>query len=443
MKELAWPPVRWFSHVRVLEKQKCVVAEGRLFGVVRFSHKERRACFKNAKLGCALDSGPFALEDDGEERRKLQTDEKVFVDATGGFKKWMENTTVNGLIEEHFKVESGMYQRALLLVDVSEHPAKILYERYGDGFNKDMKQAGWSMSKSVFSMIVGALMHKVPERFPQGFDTVVSHDATLENMLRMSDGFAFDEKYTLFSDPVEMLFRSAMSGADVRKPPREKPGKCFRYSSQCSNRISEFIRRDVFAHAWSATGGDVAYEDMPRNYLFDKIDIKDGTFEMDPSGTFVASSFTMLRPRDWIKLGILLSNDGVWPVSQERILAPDFMKKVNTMTKTSMGTYGLQFWLGGNPFTEKEMAAAKACDALFPTRGGGRQDQAPPRLWYSYLPKKTYFMTGFEGNYLMIFPNEKKIMLRLGATPEGIPPPFGPKWVPHRLFGPLIETGVA
>lgn len=88
--------------------------------------------------------------------------------------------------------------------------------------------------------------------------------------------------------------------------------------------------------------------------------------------------------RDWAKLGWLFCNDGVW--NGERILPEGWLAYSSKETPDSKGEYSAHFWTG------------------LRKRG---------------LPDDLIMMDGFEGQYVVIIPSKKLVIVRLGCTPSG------------------------
>ena len=403
--ELAWPPISPFITIKTLN-ESCL--EARLWFAPFLG--PRVACLHESnRLGCVLI---------GRGRQAKDYVDSSMVDSRIGrgddisdfavrepFKKELPE------VESHF--ESPWFNsRAFLVVNASEFPAKIIVERYGKSFNSSMTQAGWSMSKSILAILIGALLKSEDNNiFPEGLLSKIplkdGANATLEQMLRMTDGMDWDESYTGLTDPVEMLFYHDRVGDPLKQ--RITPGKCFQYSSKTSNVISAFIK--------SKFRSESAYLNHPTDLLLRPIGIQSARMETDPAKVFVSSSFTHMIPLDWVRLGVLLANKGIWPATGKRIMDESYVEKLSKATKTSRGLYGMHFWLGGNNISEHSTPDDDVCDKTYSVR----TMMHGMFKWYEKLPKGSYFMTGFEGQILIILPKEKLVVLRMGASRQMMP----------------------
>jgi CubicO group peptidase (beta-lactamase class C family) len=113
--------------------------------------------------------------------------------------------------------------------------------------------------------------------------------------------------------------------------------------------------------------------------------------ELDPSGTFVGSSLMFATARDWARFGQLYLQDGVH--AGERVL-PEGWVRYSTSPTSGEPRYGAHWWLYRGPH---DAPAAPA-------------DGAPPTAFYAH---------GFDGQFVVVMPEKKLVVVRLGQTPDG------------------------
>ncbi|MEM6804172.1 MAG: serine hydrolase [Bacteroidota bacterium] len=278
--------------------------------------------------------------------------------------------------------------RAALVV----YKDKIVGERYSDGFDKNSRLRGWSMTKSVTSAFIGILVGEgklnIMERAPipewQGQNDPRG-EILLDHLLRMSSGLDFQEEYDGDTDANRMLFTVA-STADfaIKSKLAHKPDTHWSYSSGTSNIISKIVRDQFEDHH--------EYLRFPREALFNKIAMRSAVIEPDASGTFVGSSFMYATARDWARFGLLYLYDGVW--ADERILPEGWVDYSRKRTPTTeYGLYSAQFW----------NAATKPLDT-------------PMARYWEGLPEDIYYASGFEGQQVVIIPSKDIVIVRLGLT---------------------------
>jgi CubicO group peptidase (beta-lactamase class C family) len=187
---------------------------------------------------------------------------------------------------------------------VISYDGKIVTERYQSqlGITSDTKLLGWSMTKSVFSVIVGTaiqqglltldtpvqLKHLKPDQKAMIIETNNGKDITFRHLLQMYDILGFVEDYGIMKDVAFMLYGTyeTVKFATTRPsyPDSNRiPGDGWYYSSAVSNLLSEELR-----HVFPT---DKEYWAFPHKHLFAKIDANSFAIELDARGTFVASSF--------------------------------------------------------------------------------------------------------------------------------------------------------
>lgn len=281
---------------------------------------------------------------------------------------------------------SSAATRAVVVVFAGQ----LIAERYAPGFNRNMALPGWSMSKSVINALIAILVEKGrlnlknPAPVPQWHRRDDPRRAiTLDQLLRMSSGLKFGEYYMPPSDVTDMLFNSYdFAAAAADKPLETAPDTKWHYSSGTTNIIAGIIRRAV----------DDDYPNMvtfARRELFERLNMHSAVIELDPSGTIVGSSYTFATARDWARLGLLYLQDGVW--HGERIFPRDWVAYSRTPAlEAPQGQYGAHFWLNA-----------------------GSRNNPSDRRW-PRLPTDMFLAWGFQGQYLVIIPSKKLVIVRLG-----------------------------
>lgn len=284
---------------------------------------------------------------------------------------------------------SPLRTRALVVM----HRGRLLAERYAPGFHRAMRLQGWSMTKSIINALTailvaqGRLRLDTPAPVPEwSSPSDPRHSITLDQLLRMSSGLAFQESYfDLTADAPIMLFRSPSAGAYAAARPLEvPPDSRWQYSSGTTNILSRILR-DTFQCDLPA------YWQFPRRELFDPIGARSATLEPGPDGAFVGSSFMYATARDWARLGQLYLNDGLW--DGRRILPAGWVRYSTTPTpKAPRGRYGAQIWLNA-----------------------GEPSDRASRDW-PHLPPDTFAFNGFEGQHVIVIPSLQAVVVRLGLT---------------------------
>lgn len=288
---------------------------------------------------------------------------------------------LNAAVENAFDKNGEKKKRTRSVIVI--YKDKIIAEKYVDGFNKNSKILGWSMTKSITGTLFGILQKqaKIDITKPAPIDEWKNDERakiTLNDLLHMNSGLEWEEKYDKICDATKMLFTEEdMTKSQIDKPLVGKPNNTWNYSSGTTNLLSGILRKQFKTHQ--------EYLDFWYTDLLDKIGMNSALVEVDMAGNFVGSSYGWATTRDWAKFGLLYLHKGNW--NGEQIFAESWAKYVSTPTNTSNGNYGAQFWLNA----------------------GGR---------FPNVPKDMYYASGFQGQMVAIFPSHDLVIVRMGLKED-------------------------
>ena len=295
----------------------------------------------------------------------------------------IDSTKLQKFVQDSFAEKNANnvpYTRALLVV----YDGRIIAERYAPGFDADTPLIGWSMTKSVINALVGILVKEgklslTDKNLVPQWEKDSRSNITLEQLLQMNSGLQFEEYCeNPLADCPQMLFNAHnMVTYAANKPLIKEPGTDWDYSSGTTNIISGIIR--------DAIGGkDSDYFTFPRRALFDRLGMSTAIIETDNAGNFVGSSYMYASARDWARFGLLYLQDGVW--ENERILPQSWVEFSRTSAEVAKERYGAHFWLM----------------KTYPK-------QKP-------LPEDLFMAEGYQGQYVIIIPSRKLVLVRLGQS---------------------------
>lgn len=246
---------------------------------------------------------------------------------------------------------------------------KLVFEEYfpGEKFNlaQFTGENGFDMhdthnlasaTKSFTSALLGiaidkgfiqSVNQKVFDFFPEHSDLLVSApekgDMTIEHLLTMQSGLAWDDESYPYSDPRNDMHRLFTSSNPIRyilsKPLIETPGTVFAYRNCNTNLLGAII------HKASA----VRLDNFSENHLFSKMGISDFEWQMINSNVVFCSGDLRLRPRDMAKFSYLFLNGGQWKgeqiISQQWIDISIFKHIAMKDYWSDHDGYGYQWWL--------------------------------------------------------------------------------------------------
>jgi CubicO group peptidase (beta-lactamase class C family) len=277
------------------------------------------------------------------------------------------------------KAEKNKRTRAVIVI----YKDKIIAEKYADGFDKNSKILGWSMTKSLTATYFGILQKqgKLNIMKPAPIAQWAADERskiTINDLLHMNSGLEWEEDYGKISDVTQMLFIAEdMTQSQIDKPFVGKPNNTWNYSSGTTNLLSGILRKQFKTHQ--------DYLDFWYSSLLDKIGMNSALIETDMAGNFVGSSYGWATTRDWAKFGLLYLNKGNW--NGEQLFDPSWSNYVATPTNGSNGRYGAHFWLNTN--------------GDFPD-----------------VPRDFYRCSGYQGQMVAIFPSQDLVVVRMGLSED-------------------------
>ncbi len=327
-------------------------------------------------LGCALIQG----EDDFHIERVSATDGKPL--STNNTYPPLQKHSKS--IDRAFDRYGEWEQKTFAMVIIKD--GQVVEERYQAGYTADTKLLGWSMTKSVANLVVGAMIKEGrltldKDLLYPAWENDQRSKVNLAHLLKMNSGLEWTEQYGSVSDITQGLFLEEDFISYVRSKPAEAhPGKEWEYASGTTNLISGIIRRQFESYQ--------DYLDYPHNKIFKTLELDNPVIETDEAGHYIYSSFMWATARDWGKLGQLYLNKGNWKGKQ--LIDTSYIEWSVEPHSASTG-YGAHIWLN----TEQSE--------------------------YPSAPSSMYWFSGYEGQYVFIIPDYELIVVRLGLS-KG--PPF-------------------
>jgi CubicO group peptidase (beta-lactamase class C family) len=248
------------------------------------------------------------------------------------------------------------YTNALLVMK----DGRIVSEIYRNNSDERSRFIGWSMTKSVTSVLIGCALAEgridsldtpitryLPELKGGGYDGV-----SIRHVMQMRSGVDYEERYdfenpgTAASNHIAALVRNTARFVDVARtlPRIHPPGEFFQYKTIDTAVLGWLVER-------VAQGSVAAYT---ARCLWEPLGAEsDGFYIMDgPPGIgreFSGAGFNATL-RDYARFGQMMLDGGV--ANGRRIVSADWVRQStqpNGPEDTARGGYGLQWWtMGGS-----------------------------------------------------------------------------------------------
>jgi len=282
---------------------------------------------------------------------------------------------------------------------VVAHKGRIIAEHYSAGSDRDTRLPGWSMGKSVTATLLGQLIHDgalqlwaaAPiEEWQAPPDP--RRDIRIVDLLRMSSGLHFIAPQDPDFNPARgypdhlYVYTGAIDAYQwaISRGAQWLPNTVGRYRNSDPLVLNALIKRAVLARGEE-------YLSYPQRRLFDRLGMRRFVLETDPYGNFLLQGYELGTARDWLRLGLLYQQEGLW--NGERLLPEGWSNFVRTPAPAwSEPVYGAMFWLN-------------------------RMRQWP-------VPEDAYYMAGSGGQITLIVPTHDLVVVRLGhyqGEPWGTP----------------------
>ncbi len=279
---------------------------------------------------------------------------------------------------------------------------------YGPGVNASTLINSKSMAKPLGAVAVGRAiaLGAVKSIDQPACDFIIEWRGTpkaaitIRQLLNMTSGLA---EQGPVKDPASIWSRSYLHPRHEEVmikdyPLTAQPGTRFQYANVSAELIATVIERATKRR----------YAEFLSDEILKPLGAAGGAVWVDhPGGLAHAGCCTQLPAETWLRLGILLMNDGVW--AGRRLLPAGYVAAMKT---PSVGNprYGLGLWIPGDYIVR---------------RGFGRPDQMLGAVFHSepYLAKDLFLFDGLDDQVLYMIPSRKLAILRMGDAP-----PRSPEW---------------
>ncbi|MBW7675506.1 serine hydrolase domain-containing protein [Chryseobacterium chendengshani] len=255
---------------------------------------------------------------------------------------------------------------------------KLLHEQYWNGYTSHSKTNSFSMAKAITVMLYGkALEEGKIKNTDQNFSELYEEfktksfgkDLTLKHLAQMESGLEWDENYkNPFLPNARAYYGSSLIKATFSRRFKEKPGERFEYQSGSTQLLGFAVKK--------------AINQSLSSYLSEKFWIplgmeQNADWGVDESGMEKTYCCIHSNSRDFAKLGQMFLDDG--KAGNQQILNLEFIEQMRTPTKKSDEIYGMGLWINNDN------------------------------------PIKHYYFLGLQGQYIIMIPEHKMVIVRTGS----------------------------
>ena len=347
------------------------------------------------ELGCVLDHGGAVAAPAAFAEARLPP--PLLPDIAGPSIVAPQTPELAAALDRAFAEPShGPPRRTKAIVVVKD--GHIVAERYADGYGIDTPILGYSETKSVTSALIGILVRQGKLMLDKPAPVAAwqdphdpRHAITVDQLLRHTAGLALGSSLqsSLASalEPVNrMKYMERDEAAFAEAAALETaPGSAWNY-----NDGNYIVLAHLIGNAVGRNPSDVLR--FARAELFGPLGMRHVTLEFDGTGTLEPATQMLAPARDWARFGMLYLNGGV--VGGQRILPEEWVTYSASPTPNAFVGYGAGFWTNlGDSFG------------------------ANHRIEHGW-PRDAFFAKGTIGQYMIVIPSQRLLIVRFGKTPN-------------------------
>lgn len=283
----------------------------------------------------------------------MQLDDGWPVNLTGaGFNQTALHQALTNALEEPFNIHSIIVERHGKLVAeyYQTGPDRSVYALWSrpQHFTPTTLHDVRSVGKSVTSLLFGIAAAQDPLLHP---DTAIAdlypdecvsrrpehQSLKISHLLTMSSGLDWREGAGVVDDEIRMFWRKDLVCHVLNRAITTEPGSSFEYNSGATALLADLIVRQ----------SALSLPEFADRFLFAPMNITDWQWVTDLHGRAMAFNGLRMRPRDLVKIGRLVLNNGRWHGQQ---LVPESWIKASLQARLATGVsnfhYGYQWWTG-------------------------------------------------------------------------------------------------
>ncbi|WP_425667226.1 serine hydrolase domain-containing protein [Vibrio tubiashii] len=314
----------------------------------RFQYSEFKSLFGRADVNSHELNVPMLFDDywwnplsneTSCENQEWQTDSNIRYD----------QSVIKSLVELSQQPDSLYANTDSLLI---AKDGKLVIEEYFGGWQADFPHTIQSISKSLTSLAAGSA---IKQELVEGYQAKIADlmpayakflkqdksELTLHHFLSMGAGLNWDEWSVPYGNPnnvrsIEMAKNDPVEFVLDREL-AVQPGSMFQYNGGLVTVVGEIV---------SQQSGKKNFADYWRSSPLNMLCFQNAYMSMQAGGVSNAAGGGYMRPRDMLKVGQLVVQDGVW--QGERILPEGWIERSTQKylkTRDRGVSYGYYWWL--------------------------------------------------------------------------------------------------
>ena len=282
------------------------------------------------------------------------------------------------------------------------YQGKLIFEEYFPGYTYEEKWTDYdhttphglaSVAKSLTSLVfgiaydqgyIGDIDSSILTWYPEynRLDRVKKETITIRHLLTMQSGLEWNEHSLSYNSRFNDVNRFIRSKKPVdfvlKKKLVHEPGTHFNYNGGCTNLLGDIIYRST----------DQYIDEFAEKNLFGHLGIHNVHWQRSHPNMIVAAGGLTLLPRDLLKIGQLILQNGMW--EDRQIITEDWLKQV-FYRSVSVDEWNMDY---GFLWLLPKLIHPGTQEVLEPYSAGGRGGQ-----WLGIYPDQNCIIVMTGGNY--------------------------------------------
>jgi CubicO group peptidase (beta-lactamase class C family) len=350
-------------------------------------------------LGCTLVGEVSGISDESTLRRQVMPD--IYTPVLDENSPWPmgKQGVVEGVLPQKYNAinaaadvqfsENKAYQVATHSIAIA-HKGQLVYERYAQGISPQTPLYGFSLGKTLATLLAGKLSANGELNVHQPLALQawqdVRADISSHHLLTMTSGLQFDESYEDATSDANMLFvADDMAELSINKAANAPAGQEFKYSTANSLIFAEYLNQRL-------GGLENTYTEFQN--LMRQISVNNAVVQADGHGTMTFGMQDLISTRDLLRIGQFMLQKGRW--NEQEVIPESWFDYMQTPVIASMRvenklkkSYGAGIWLN----------LAEPYGKTLPS-----------------LPEDAYLGLGMRGQYVIVIPSQELVIVRTGTT---------------------------
>ena len=295
----------------------------------------------------------------------------------GKSKPWIKDSLYNSKKLSKSLIDDLEKTNTAAFVVIKE--GKLLHEEYWNHYNANSQTNSFSMAKGITALLMGKAIEegkfksenqKISDFYENYKNINFGKEATIKNLVTMEAGLDWDEAYyNPFGPNAKAYYGNSLAESVLLRGFKNKPGSKFEYQSGATQLLGFVLRKAINQPISSYT----------THKLWVPLGMEQNAYwTVDDNNMEKTFCCIHSNAKDYAKIGQLMLNNG--KVDSTQIINKDYLQQMRTPTKHSKGAYGYGIWINED------------------------------------ARNKHYYFWGILGQYIIIVPEKKLVIVRTGSN---------------------------